>query len=64
MFPTPEAAASAEWEKLPGAHVHVLSVEYRDDDHVVVVTDADVPYLVRIYCERSEDGWLCTGDHD
>jgi hypothetical protein len=50
--------------KAPNAHVHVVSVEYRDEDHAVVVTDTDPPYLVRMYCERTEDGWICTGDHD
>lgn len=63
MFPTPAAAAMAEREKLPNAHVQVVSVEYTDDDHAVVVTDTDPPYLVRLYCERTEDGWVCTGDH-
>ena len=53
----------AEWEKLPNAHVHVVSVEYRDADHAEVVTDTDPPQIVRLYCERHDEGWVCTGDH-
>lgn len=63
MFPTPAAAALAEWETVPNAHVRVVAVEYRDADHAVVLTDTDPPHLVRIYCERTDDGWSA-GDHD
>jgi hypothetical protein len=64
MFPTPAAAALAEWENVPNAHVQVIAVELRDADHAVVVTDTDPPHVVRLYCERNEYGWVCTGDLD
>jgi hypothetical protein len=63
-FPTPQDAALAEWSDLPQARPRVVSVQFEDDDHAVVVTDTDPSHPMWNYCERTSDGWVFTHDHN
>jgi hypothetical protein len=63
-FKTPEEATLAEWDNLPKAEVRVLSVEYSDEDHAVVVTDTVPSHPMWNYCERTDAGWRFTHDHN
>ena len=63
-YPTPEQAALAEWDSLPGAEVRVIRVDYEDDDHAVVITDTVPSHPMWNHCERTSDGWVFTGDHN
>jgi hypothetical protein len=64
-FPTPEDAALAEWEPYPQADARVISVEYLDEEHAVVVTDTTPSHPMWNYCWRtSGGGWVFTHDHN
>jgi hypothetical protein len=63
-YPTPEQAALAEWEAQPLARVRVIKVEYEDDDHAIVIADTVPSHPMRNQCERTNDGWVFTGDHN
>jgi len=63
-FPTPEAAALAQWDSLPQARARVISVEYEDDDHSIVLTDTEPSHLMWNQCERTSEGWVFILDHN
>jgi hypothetical protein len=63
-FATPEDPTLAEWADIPQAEARVISVEYVDDDHAVVVTDTVPSHPMWNYCERSRAGWRLTHDHN
>jgi hypothetical protein len=60
-FGSPEDAVMAGWLAYPQAEARVVSVEYRDEDHAVVVTDTVPSHPMWNYCERREGGWISTG---
>ena len=62
--PSPEAAALAEWADMPQAEARVISVDYLDADHAVVVTDAVPSHPMWNYFLRTSEGWVFTHDHD
>ena len=57
-YPTPEGAALAEWNAYPEAQARVISVEYTDADHAIVVIDTDPSHPECNNCERTECGWI------
>jgi hypothetical protein len=63
-FATPEEAAMAEWASYPTVDARVVTVEYIDDDHAVVVTDTMPSHPMWNYCERTASGWTFTHDHN
>jgi hypothetical protein len=63
-FETPEEATLAEWVDYPQAEVRIISVEYTDEDHAVVVTDTNPSHPMWNYCERTDRGWIFTSDHN
>ena len=63
-FSTPEEAALAQWEQLPHALAHVVSVEYIDEDHAVVVTDTVPSHRMWNHCSRTAGGWVFESDHN
>jgi len=48
----------------PLARVRVIKVEYEDDDHAIVITDSVPSHPMWNHCERTNDGWVYTGDHN
>ncbi len=63
-YRTPEDAALAEWEDHPEAAARVISVDYRDDNNAVVVTDTVPSHPIWNYCLRTPNGWVLTHDHN
>jgi hypothetical protein len=63
-YPTPEEAALAEWREIPQAKPRVLSVEYQDNHHAVVITDTKPSHPMWNYCVLTAEGWVYTGDHN
>jgi hypothetical protein len=63
-FATPEEAAVAEWNPHPAAEARVVSVEYVEGEHAVVVTDTTPSHPMRNYCERAAGGWVFRHDHN
>jgi hypothetical protein len=63
-YPTPEAAALAEWDAYPQAEAKVLSVEYAGEDDAVVITDTVPSHPMWNYCVRTAGGWIFTHDHN
>jgi hypothetical protein len=63
-FGSPEDAVMAEWLAYPEAEARVVTVEYLDEDHAVVLTDTVPSHPMWNHCERREGGWILTGDHN
>ena len=61
-FATPEAAALAEWDRYPEAQARVVTVEYLDETHAVVVIDTVPSHPMWNRCERTDRGWVYAGD--
>jgi hypothetical protein len=61
-FSTPDDAAMAEWDAYPDALARVVRVEYRNENHAVVVTDTVPSHPMYNYCERVDGGWVFMGD--
>ena len=63
-YATPERAVLAEWDDYPEAEARVISIEYRDDNSAVVVTDTVPSHPMWNYCVRTRHGWVFTHDHN
>jgi hypothetical protein len=63
-YPTPEAAALAEWADLPQAEARLISVKYQGTTRAVVVTDTWPSHPLWNYVTRTADGWIFNHDHN
>ncbi len=63
-YPSSEDAALAEWEDYPKAAARIITVEYRDENNAVVVTDTVPSHRMWNYCVRTPNGWVFTHDHN
>ncbi len=52
----------AEWDAYPEAEARVVRVEYRDEDHAVVITDTMPSHPMYNNCERQSSGWVFMSD--
>ena len=58
------AAAATSPVALTTSEARVISVEYHDADHAVVVTDTVPSHLMWNYLFRTADGWVFGHDHN
>ena len=63
VYPTPEEAALAQWDKYPQAEARVIRVRYVDENHVIVVTDTVPSHPMNNHCKRTAEGWVYQGDY-
>jgi hypothetical protein len=63
-YDSPENAALAEWADRPEAEAHVISVEYQDDVHALVITDTVPTHPMTNNVFRTRRGWVFGHDHN
>lgn len=61
-YATPEEAALAEWERIPGAQARVVEVLYVGQDEAIVITETVPSHEMNNYCRKVRNRWEHRGD--